>query len=266
MVEFKKFMDNFIKFHGSDIPISDQSNLRNILDHGDTNYVSQYRFSEFLKGFGPFENCLVNVRNILKEVWFHGFLSSREAELLLKTSYSIDGTFLVRFSKSKPGSFAMAFVKNQTIRHILIESDMPRGLSVNEQDNSGNARLFKSLQEIIQHYDFVLKYPFMSALPQKIWFHGDLSAEESNDLLNGEPVGTFLVRFSSKGTFAASFIDSKGSIRHVLITSNRKDCFEVNTGDADTVVFTSIKDLVIYYNQKGVFMYPLKTANQQGTM
>jgi len=160
----------------------------------------------------------------------------------------------------------MAFVKQQIVRHILIESNMPTGLSVSEQENTGTSRIFKSLHEIIAHYNFVLKNPFISTLPGKVWFHGDISAEEANDLLTGQKCGTFLVRFSSKGTFAASFVDSKDTIRHVLIASKGKDCFEVNTGDAETMIFTSIKDMVNYYHEKEVFKYPLKTESQQGTI
>eukprot|EP01114_Cavostelium_apophysatum_P013663 TRINITY_DN3359_c0_g1_i1.p1 TRINITY_DN3359_c0_g1~~TRINITY_DN3359_c0_g1_i1.p1 ORF type:complete len:922 (-),score=285.01 TRINITY_DN3359_c0_g1_i1:87-2852(-) len=262
MVEWHRFLMSLKKIF-TNMTTLDDMRLQGILDHGNTGYISQYRFSEFLKGFGPFPKCVQNVKSVLDEKWFHGFLSSREAELLMKNSNEPEGTFLVRFSKSKPGSFAMAFVKGNQVRHILIESNMPTGLSVSEQEGANSGRYFPSLQDIVTHYNFVLKYPFQSTLPQKVWFHGDISADESNELLSEQPAGTFLIRFSSKGTFAASFVDPKGSTRHVLITSPKKDCFEVNTGDAESITFPSIKDLVNYYNGKGVFKIPLKTENQE---
>lgn len=108
-----------------------------------------YKWSEFLKGFGPLTNvvnnvhtttnanasacttptladaallrdshCRVQVRNILTAPWFHGFLTSREAELLLEDQPI--GTFLIRFSRSSGGSFALAFVQeHRKILHIL---------------------------------------------------------------------------------------------------------------------------------------------------
>lgn len=55
----------------------------------------------------------------------------------MKNAGAPDGTFLVRFSKSKPGSFALAFIKDGRVRHILVESNMPEGFRISEQDTSG---------------------------------------------------------------------------------------------------------------------------------
>jgi len=140
---------------------------------------------------------------------------------------------------------------------------MPQGLIVSEQETSGTSRVFKSVQEILQHYSFALRIPYTSTLPQKVWFHGDINTEEANELLMNEKTGTFLIRFSSKGTFAASFIDTKGLIRHVLINTKGKDCYEVNTGDGEITTFSTIKDMVSYYHEKGIFRYPLKTNQHQ---
>jgi len=262
MVDFPKFAA-LLQTTFPSILAQDATTLKDILDHGYTGFISQYRFNEFLKGFGPFDKMVDNVRLILKEKWFHGFLSSRESELLMKVNNSPEGTFLVRFSKSKPGSFALAFMKSGNCRHILIESNMPVGLSVSEQEGSGSTRVFKSLHDIVKHYNFVLKHPYVGTISRQDWFHGDVNAEESNELLEGQPGGTFLVRFSSKGTFAASFVDTKGQIRHVLIINKGKDTYEVNTGEAETMTFASIELLVKYYMDKGVFKFPLKTENQK---
>lgn len=104
--------------------------------------------------------------------WFHGFLSSKEAEFLIKSAKCPDGTFLVRFSKSKPGSFAMAFKRGSGTpksgcKHILIESCQPDGFKLSEVENQGTIKTFSSLHDIIRHYSFILKQPFVSDLPQK---------------------------------------------------------------------------------------------------
>jgi hypothetical protein len=70
----------------------------------------------------------------------------------MKNQYEPDGTFLVRFSKSKPGSFALAFLKDGIVNHILIESFMPEGFKVLTQDASGPAKLFKVfLSHVVLH-------------------------------------------------------------------------------------------------------------------
>jgi len=258
MVEWDIFYEKWVQ----KFPEADGKQLQAILDHNDTGYVSQYKFSEFLKGFGPFSSCHINMKSILSEKWFHGFLSSKESELLLTITREPDGTFLIRFSKSKPGSFALAFMKSRQVRHILIESCMPEGLKISDS-GSGNIKTFKSLTEIIDPSHFVLKRPFISSLPSKVWFHGDIVTEEANDLLHDQEKGTYLVRFSSKGCYAASFVDAKNTVRHVLIELNYEtNLFEVNTGEGERMTFKTIKELVNHYISKGVFRTPLKQNNK----
>jgi hypothetical protein len=55
--------------------------------------------------------------------WFHGFLSNAEAERLLEPCEV--GTFLVRFSRSDPGSFAIN----------LKSADRPIGIKVDTTPN-----------------------------------------------------------------------------------------------------------------------------------
>jgi len=203
-----------------------------------------------------------NVRTILSERWFYGFLTSKESELLLKAAREPVGTFLVRFSKSKPGSFALAYVEKNSVNHILIESKMPLGFQISEKKQTGQSRIFPRLQDIIEHYNFVLLRPFESTLPQSTWFHGDLSSEEAVELLSENmQEGTFLIRFSSKGCFAASFV-SKGTVCHVLIDNQGMSSFTVNAGQTNQqITFNSIQELVAYYYEKKVFVTPLKTLN-----
>jgi len=262
MVEWSLFIEKMRNEFQSRLTPKLAIQLQSILDHGDTGYVSQYKFSEFLKGFGPFSSCVENVFLILNEPWFHGFLSSRESELLFKVSWETDGSYLVRFSKSKPGSFALAFVKGNQVKHILIESNMPEGFRISEQEANRNSRVFKSLYEIIQFYNFVLRKPFTDPVTQQPWFHGDLSTEEANELLSDQQCGTFLLRFSRKACYAASFVDSKCVVRHVLIVSPSKGVFEIDNGNSDTNQFQSIPDLVSFYGQKGVFKFPMRTTNR----
>lgn len=99
--------------------------LNDILqDNSVTGTVSKHKFGEWLKGFGPIDKAVENVNmkmtavsrliillqtsSLLCEPWFHGFITHRETELLLEKEDI--GTFLVRFSESRPGAFTLAFV------------------------------------------------------------------------------------------------------------------------------------------------------------
>ena len=197
---------------------NDRVVLQFILDNSGTGYVNQHKFSEFLKSFGPVSDCLTNIRNIFCQPWFYGFLSKKEAEHLLLAGPP--GSFLVRFSKSKPGNFALAFSDlHSSCYHILVVSDMPRGFSVLEQETRTH-RTFSSLTEVIQQYSWALKQPLQITLPYEVWFQGDLSGEEAKDLLIDQPVGTFLVRFSGTQvrSFAATYVDTDSTVKHSLIS------------------------------------------------
>jgi len=232
--------------------------LQSVLDHSKIGFVSQYKFSEFLKGFGPFNQCANNVKHILSQKWFYGFLSSGECQSLLTAANAPEGTYMMRFSKSKPGSFALAFVNNGQVRHILIESDMPNGFRVPEQKKAGQLHLFKSLQEIINHYN-VLTQPFIWDLPLQDWFHGDVDKEEAKELLQDQPDGTFLIRFSTQGCFAASFMN-QGQLHNVLINNQGMNTFTVNDGQVEKT-FSTLQELVQHYRDKGLFKMPLITTN-----
>jgi hypothetical protein len=79
------------------------------LDNSNTGFCSLFKFGDFMTGFGPLNQCVDKMQAVLNADWFHGFLSSIEAEKLLEGQSP--GTFLIRFSKSKAGSFAIAYVE-----------------------------------------------------------------------------------------------------------------------------------------------------------
>jgi hypothetical protein len=65
----------------------------------------------------------------------------------------------------------------------------------------------------------LLSRPFISNIPKMSWFHGDLSGEEAQEVLEGQPAGTFLVRFSSQpGCFAVCYVGADLQVTKVIIT------------------------------------------------
>ena len=114
-----------------------------IIDSSNTGFVNIHKYDEFVKGFGPLEACLRNIKLLFckpydltlhlkyKDIkpkpppfltrWWHGYLSSEEADFLLRGMPA--GTFLGRMSVSNPGSFAIAFVDSSgKVNHILVKS------------------------------------------------------------------------------------------------------------------------------------------------
>lgn len=86
---------------------------------------------------------------------------------------------------------------------------------------------------------------------QKFWFHGDISAEESQTLLHTSPPGGYLVRFSSThpGNFTISSLTTKdNSLVHQRVTYvPEKRAFIFNGNEFKTLddVIRSCDDLVV---------------------
>eukprot|EP01117_Protostelium_nocturnum_P011598 TRINITY_DN4211_c0_g1_i1.p1 TRINITY_DN4211_c0_g1~~TRINITY_DN4211_c0_g1_i1.p1 ORF type:complete len:1097 (-),score=260.76 TRINITY_DN4211_c0_g1_i1:80-3370(-) len=200
---------------------SSAQHLQYILDNSNTGSISMSRFSDFLNGFGPLKQCVEKVESILNAEWFHGFLSSTETERLLEKQPS--GTFLIRFSKSKPGSFAIGYVEGDPgqktkVTHTLIACAPPSGFKIEEAYNrNARGRLFATLFEVVDFYNYLLKYTFRSDLSRLSWFHGDLTSQEADELLSNAENGSYLVRFSTTpGFLAVSYVREK-NVKHALL-------------------------------------------------
>eukprot|EP00029_Vermamoeba_vermiformis_P002196 TRINITY_DN1257_c0_g1_i1.p1 TRINITY_DN1257_c0_g1~~TRINITY_DN1257_c0_g1_i1.p1 ORF type:complete len:1506 (+),score=435.23 TRINITY_DN1257_c0_g1_i1:22-4518(+) len=236
MVEWNKFTAALAR--KIDIDEEGLLSLRYVLDNSGTGEVTLLKFNEFLKAFGPFKDSIQNLRNVVNNRWFHGFLTSEEAERLLELQQI--GTYLIRFSRSQMGSFALAFVDGtRRINHTLIHFCPPNGYSINENDAQGESnRVFNNLESLIRHYNYILKNPFNSTITRESWFHGDVNNDEAADLLKSKPEGTFLFRFSSrKGYLTVSFI-ADGQLQHTLIqpTANGYICNGRSHGTLQEVV------------------------------
>ncbi|PRP81722.1 hypothetical protein PROFUN_10822 [Planoprotostelium fungivorum] len=209
----------FIKALSEDIGVitpDQQKVLRRILDNSNTGVVSAYKFGEFLKGFGPLNQCIQNLSHLLIQPWFHGFLSGEETKRFLESQPA--GTFLVRFSSSKPGSFALGLAqRGGKVNHVMIRST-PEGFVMLE---SGQETLFASLDDIVAYYAPVLTSPFSSEILGASWFFGEMDANEADNLLRGQPSGTYVIRFSSqKGYLAGSYVDPEGQVAKCLICTS----------------------------------------------
>jgi len=229
-----------------------------VLDHSKTGSVTRYKFVEFLKGFGPVENCIENVKIVVTAEYFHGFVSATESRLFLDGQPQ--GTFLIRFSGSRPGAFVLDLVqKGGHIHSVRINSHPQGGFSVMIVGSETTELRLKSLQELVDIYSKknLLKTPFSSDLSKQPWFFGDISREESEELLKGQPVGTFLVRFSTNqpGCYAVSFVGPEQTILRGLITP----CVDGQGYQVASKggVFANLPAVVKYYIDLGHFVSPL---------
>jgi len=208
---------------------------------------------EFLKGFGPLAKCVENVKAVVSAEWFFGFISSAESNKFLETQPV--GTFLIRFSGSRPGAFVLDYVlKPSHIRSVRLISHPDGGFAALIEGGSGE-RTFKTLNELIETYQKinVLSYPFSSSLPQKEWFFGDLTSQEAEKLLKGCAPGTFLIRFSKEpGCFAASYTDKNNNVQRGLITRHPTG-YQVS---GQGMIFKILDDLVHHYKDQGYFTLP----------
>lgn len=197
--------------------------------------------------------------------WYHQNLDTSEAESLLKEK-GADGSYLVRPSKSSPGSFSLSIRRKDIVTHIKIKKN---GNLYSLQAGGGG---FSTLNDLIQYHSrnpiceksgevFELKQPFGPA--NKIterWFHGPIKGFAAEKLIREHGVnGSFLVRESHSriGDYVLTVRikeDNKNDqVAHVIIY-HRDNKYDVGGGEK----FDSIKDLVEHYQRK-----PMVESNGQ---
>jgi len=87
------------------------------------------------------------VRNILRQSWFHGDISTNEANVRLREKPI--GTFLIRFS-SMDGWYTISAINEKGIQHQRIKYAFDGYYMINNQ-------LYTSLVELVESRNF--KYP-----------------------------------------------------------------------------------------------------------
>jgi len=75
-------------------------------------------FIKIMKSFCPIVGLLERVTRLMHEKYFHGNISSRTAEDRIKSQKN--GTFLLRFSTSQVGAFALTVKKDDQLAHYAI--------------------------------------------------------------------------------------------------------------------------------------------------
>jgi hypothetical protein len=154
MVPWSEFIPDFLEASGEEGAFSEAEIvcLNQFLDFTLDGWVSTYEVEIFLKSFGPLTGCGHRVLGPYKSGILAGYTSSVEANALLRGREP--GSYLVRFSKSNPGAFAVTFVdsKHRT-KHCLLYCAKPSGITLKEPPD-----IFPALPEFIRAHSGRLKY------------------------------------------------------------------------------------------------------------
>jgi hypothetical protein len=178
MVPFNVFLSTIETFFEISFK-EDEESIKMILNFTKTDHVSTYELSIFLRWFGPFKGCFQRMIESVQEGLLCGFIPATEANLLLEGKR--DGTYLIRCSKTQPGSFAVTFVDNlQKIKHCLLYSIEPHGLSLKNPPT-----IYGSLKEFAESHSSKLKHPLGNkwTLKKKLpgfAYDGKISNNQSN--------------------------------------------------------------------------------------
>jgi hypothetical protein len=139
-------------------------------------YVSVADFKSFLGWFGPMETSCQNADALLNSPFFWGSLTSLDAQALLDREET--GTFLVRFNESKPGSFYITCVEEQTDENgfngngggqmtYMGEDEISQAIhfKVNKEKEknfwlSGSDKGHTTIQSLLNQYELTFKIPF----------------------------------------------------------------------------------------------------------
>ena len=166
--------------------------LKASLDVEDTGFVTIHRWGSFIEGFGPdISNALNQMEETLGEDFFAGFLTSDDTVAVL--NMCDPGAFLIRFSTHEPCALVIA--------HKTVSSVIKQNLIISQRGFFElDGQRYNSLKEIIvaNKEDYKFPAPSVRSIARAKYFKGFLSKDETTRLLENQPSGTFLFRFSSE--------------------------------------------------------------------
>ena len=87
-----------------------------------------------------------------QERWYHGNITGISAEGLLSGSEHQDGAFLVRDSRTKPGSYAFSVKSLNKIIHLRIYKNQRGKFQLDPSDSPTGGKEFRTLDELVEHY------------------------------------------------------------------------------------------------------------------
>eukprot|EP01121_Diplochlamys_sp_Union-15-3_P011101 TRINITY_DN3183_c0_g1_i1.p1 TRINITY_DN3183_c0_g1~~TRINITY_DN3183_c0_g1_i1.p1 ORF type:complete len:397 (-),score=35.19 TRINITY_DN3183_c0_g1_i1:10-1200(-) len=155
-VPWANFFRNFISYIKDGQYVDFEPVLKKYLDFTFDDEVSVWEISIFLKWFGPLQYCFQNLLDAIHSGLLAGFVPASEATVLLNSN--VEGSFLIRFSKTQLGSFAVTFVDSpRQIKHCLLHCVETGGLTLKTPP-----AVYPNLIKFVEAHSEKLKYPFIS--------------------------------------------------------------------------------------------------------
>jgi len=148
-VKWNEFWDIFSEYLPSKAQnIKNALNMRSLLcaENIDNNIVTLRQFGRLLNWFpldfnAPEDHTIVDkISKLLENEWFHSFISLAEANKRL--SDKSNGTFLIRFSDSTPGGYALGIAKDSKPEHHKI-------LPTPDKKLQFHSMIFDSLEDLV---------------------------------------------------------------------------------------------------------------------
>lgn len=152
---------------------ADLVKIKSILSD-DSGNVSKRSYTNFLKWFSPLNQeddiyeestktvetgiSISEIKALFNTQWFHGMIDANTTLNRLQNQPS--GTYLIRFSGSEPGNYALSMNDNGKIRHwkIIVSKTSDRSFTINNKQ-------FPSLQAIITQTNFDFLETKMGSAP-----------------------------------------------------------------------------------------------------
>lgn len=177
MVPWKVFLTTLESYLGGNLR-QDEESLKMFIDFTNDDHVSSYEWGVFLKWFSPLKGACARATEALHGGLLCGFVPAVEANLLLEGKK--EGTYLVRCSKTTPGSFAVTFVDHAgKPKHCLLYNVHPHGLTLKSPPT-----VYESLKTFADSHTTKLKHPLGNkwTLKNKLkGFEYDGKLSEEND-------------------------------------------------------------------------------------
>ncbi|KAG2377487.1 hypothetical protein C9374_009398 [Naegleria lovaniensis] len=195
-----------------------------IIDPTCDNVVSIVDFKHVLQWFGPFgTSFFVPLDNFLNMKHFWGSISAMEAQMILDSAEP--GSFLIRFSGTDAGSFAITVVEQESSDNLSVGDEVTHykqtlhfQLTRKREDSkmyftlceSDMDQKFETVDALIKHYRLTFKYPFVNdQLKLKA-----IEPEEETDFLGFIKSTPQLNRIDAEDD--TSFIEYRGRIPQSL--------------------------------------------------
>jgi hypothetical protein len=169
--------------------------------------------------------------------YFHWYLSTDEA---IEVLYSqTPGTFLVRFSKSSPGSFGIDYVKEDGQVGHIVATSKKEGLVVSEPEGL----VYQSISSILRSFPDILKHPLKFSFVAEKWFIGQKTREEAlSTVQNDSKIPFVLYRVQNANfRFGMCFYNRTGELQEKEITSNLPSGFLVQ---GDNKIYEHLGEIV----------------------